>query len=205
MPFVTHNFLEDMALVMCVAALATVLCQWLHQPLVVGYLIAGMVVGPHVPGVYANTERVRLVSDLGVTILVFAIGLEFKFRQLVRLAPTAGLVALIQAASMIWLGYLVGRLMGWTPWERRDPIDFRRRHRGQSVRRGAGGVQSARTGLRRGAVRRRGRDLAAGGADHFGERRCPFASRALNRRGPPEFVYRSGGRDRTDYSSLRGA
>lgn len=117
MSFVTHNFLEDMALVMCVAALATVLCQWLHQPLVVGYLIAGMVVGPHVPGVYANTERVRLVSDLGVTVLVFAIGLEFKFRRLVRLAPTAGLVALIQAASMIWLGYVVGRLMGWTPWE----------------------------------------------------------------------------------------
>ena len=115
--FVTHNFLEDMALVMCVAALATVICQLLHQPLVVGYLIAGMVVGPHVPGVYANTERVQLVADLGVTLLVFSIGLEFKFRRLMRLAPTAGLVALIQVASMISLGYLVGRLMGWTPWE----------------------------------------------------------------------------------------
>jgi CPA2 family monovalent cation:H+ antiporter-2 len=75
-----------------------------------------MVVGPHVPGVYANLERVRLVSDLGVTVLVFAIGLEFNLRRLVRLARTAGLVALIQAAWIIW-GYLVGRLMGWTPWE----------------------------------------------------------------------------------------
>lgn len=117
MLFVANNFLEDMALVLCVAALATVICQLLRQPLAVGYLIAGMVVGPNVPGIYANLERVRLVSDLGVTILVFAIGLEFKFHQLVRLAPTAGLVALIQAASMIGLGYLVGRLMGWTPWE----------------------------------------------------------------------------------------
>jgi hypothetical protein len=116
MPFVTHNFLEDMALV-CVAALATVICQLLRQPLVVGDLIAGMVVGPHVPGVYANLERVRLVSDLGVTVPVFAIGLEFNLRRLVRLARTAGLVALIQAAWMIWLGYRVGRLMGWTPWE----------------------------------------------------------------------------------------
>ncbi|MGO8840737.1 MAG: cation:proton antiporter [Methyloceanibacter sp.] len=115
--FVTHNFLEDMALVMCVAALATVICQLLHQPLVVGYLVAGMVVGPNVPGVYANTERVQLVADLGVTLLVFSIGLEFKFRRLMRLAPTAGLVALIQIASMLSLGYLVGRLMGWTPWE----------------------------------------------------------------------------------------
>jgi CPA2 family monovalent cation:H+ antiporter-2 len=117
MLFVTHNFLEDMALVMCVAALATVLCQLLRQPLVVGYLIAGIVVGPHMPGVYASTERVELVSDLGVILLVFSIGLEFTLRRLMRIAPTAGLVALIQCASMIGLGYLVGRLMGWTPWE----------------------------------------------------------------------------------------
>jgi CPA2 family monovalent cation:H+ antiporter-2 len=50
---VTHNFLEDMALVLCVAALATVICQLLRQPLLLGYLVAGMVVGPSVPGVYA--------------------------------------------------------------------------------------------------------------------------------------------------------
>jgi monovalent cation:H+ antiporter-2, CPA2 family len=109
--------LEDMALVMCVAALAAVICQLLRQPLVVGYLVAGMVVGPYTPGVFANTERVQLLSNLGVTILIFSIGLEFKFRRLLRLAPTAGLVALIQAGSMIWLGYLTARLMGWTPWE----------------------------------------------------------------------------------------
>ena len=102
---------------MCIAALAAVICQFLHQPLVVGYLVAGMVVGPNVPGLYANPERVRLVAELGVTLLVFSIGLEFNFRRLMRLAPTAGLVALIQAAAMIGLGYLVGRLMGWTPWE----------------------------------------------------------------------------------------
>jgi monovalent cation:H+ antiporter-2, CPA2 family len=114
---VTHNFLEDMALVMCVAALATVICQLLRQPLLLGYLVAGMVVGPNVPGVYASTERVHLVKDLGVTVLVFAIGLEFDLRRLIRLAPTAGVVALIQFAVMVGLGYLVGHLMGWTPWE----------------------------------------------------------------------------------------
>jgi CPA2 family monovalent cation:H+ antiporter-2 len=117
MLFVTHNFLEDMALVMCIAALASIICQALRQPLVVGYLVAGMVVGPYVPGVYANLERVRLVSDLGVTVLIFSIGLEFRFHRLLRLAPTAGLVALLQAAAMVSLGYLVARLMGWTAWE----------------------------------------------------------------------------------------
>jgi monovalent cation:H+ antiporter-2, CPA2 family len=84
---------------------------------VVGYLVAGMLVGPNVPPVYANPERVKLVAELGVTLLVFSIGLEFSFRRLMRLAPTSGLVALIQAAAMIGLGYFVGRLMGWTPWE----------------------------------------------------------------------------------------
>jgi CPA2 family monovalent cation:H+ antiporter-2 len=115
--FVAGNFLEDMALVMCCAALAAVICQLLRQPLIVGYLVAGIVVGPYTPGLVASTERIQLVANLGVTILIFSIGLEFRFRQLLRLAPTAGLVALIQALSMIGLGYLTGRLMSWTPWE----------------------------------------------------------------------------------------
>ncbi len=115
--FVAGDFLEDMALVMCFAALAAVICQLLRQPLIVGYLVTGVVVGPYTPGVVASTERIQLVANLGVTILIFSIGLEFRFRQLLRLTPTAGLVALIQALSMIGLGYLTGRLMGWTPWE----------------------------------------------------------------------------------------
>jgi CPA2 family monovalent cation:H+ antiporter-2 len=115
--FVTRNFLEDMALIMFVAALAANLCRWLRQPLMVGYLITGIVVGPNVPGLYANPERIQSLSNLGVILLVFSIGLEFKFRRLIRLAPTAGFVAVIQAVSMILLGYLVARLRGWTPWE----------------------------------------------------------------------------------------
>ncbi len=115
--FVTRNFLEDMALILFVAALAANLCRWLRQPLMVGYLITGIVVGPNVPGLYANPERIQSVSNLGVILLVFSIGLEFKFRRLIRLAPTAGFVAVAQAVSMILLGYLVARLRGWTPWE----------------------------------------------------------------------------------------
>jgi CPA2 family monovalent cation:H+ antiporter-2 len=116
-PFVTQNFLEDMGLTLCVAAVATVICQFLRLPLLVGYLIAGIVVGPFVPGVYASMERVHLVSDLGVTVLVFSIGLDFNFRRLMQLAPTAGLVALLQVVAMVGLGYSVGLLMGWSPWE----------------------------------------------------------------------------------------
>jgi len=89
----------------------------LRLPLLVGHLIAGIVVGPSVPGVYASMERVHLVSDLGVTVLVFSIGLGFNFRRLMQLAPTAGWVALLQVVAMVGLGYSVGLLMGWSPWE----------------------------------------------------------------------------------------
>ena len=113
-----HNFLEDLALVLCVAAVATVLCQLLRQPLVVGYLVAGMVVGPYIPlPVYADPERIQEISELGVILLIFSIGLEFRIRHLVRLAPTAGLITLIQVTTMILLGYTAARFMGWTPME----------------------------------------------------------------------------------------
>jgi CPA2 family monovalent cation:H+ antiporter-2 len=116
-PLTSYNFLEDMALVLCIAAVTTVICQVLRQAPLLGYRVAGMVVGPNVPGVYANTDRIHLIAELGVTVLVFAIGLEFDLRRLIRLAPTAGLVAVIQCAAMVGLGYLVGHLMGWTRWD----------------------------------------------------------------------------------------
>jgi CPA2 family monovalent cation:H+ antiporter-2 len=114
---VTHNFLEDMALVMCVAALGAVICQFLHQPLVVGYLVAGMVVGPNVPGGVRQSRAGPARRGTRCHSARFLDRLGFNFRRLMRLAPTAGLIALIQAAAMIGLGYLAGRLMGWTPWE----------------------------------------------------------------------------------------
>ncbi|HKD65903.1 MAG TPA: cation:proton antiporter [Candidatus Binataceae bacterium] len=115
---VSHNFLEDLTLVMCIAGLATVVFQLLRQPLVVGYLVAGMLVGPHIPlPIYADPERIQEISDLGVILLIFSIGLEFRFRRLAQIAPTAGLVTLIQVGAMIALGYAVARLMGWTPME----------------------------------------------------------------------------------------
>jgi monovalent cation:H+ antiporter-2, CPA2 family len=115
---VSHSFLEDLALVLCVAAFATVLFQIMRQPLVVGYLVAGMVVGPHIPiPIYADPDRIQQVSDLGVILLIFSIGLEFRIRRLAQLAPTAGLVTLMQVTAMFGLGYGAARWMGWTPME----------------------------------------------------------------------------------------
>ncbi|HLH75774.1 MAG TPA: cation:proton antiporter [Candidatus Binataceae bacterium] len=118
MVLVGHNFLEDLALVMCVAAIATVIFQILRQPLVVGYLVAGMIVGPHVAvPVFANVQRIQAVADLGVVLLLFSIGLEFDLRRLLRLAPTCGLITLIQVGLLFVLGYLAAHGLGWSPIE----------------------------------------------------------------------------------------
>jgi monovalent cation:H+ antiporter-2, CPA2 family len=117
-PLTTANFLGDLALVLCVAALTTVIFQALRQPVVVGYLVAGMAVGPHlrVP-LLANYDRIHTLSELGVILLMFALGLEFSVRKLIKLGPTSGFITAIQVSLMIWLGYICGKAMGWTPLE----------------------------------------------------------------------------------------
>jgi len=104
-------------MVLCVAAVTTIIFQKIRQPVVVGYLIAGLIVGPHVPILFADPERIHTLSELGVILLMFALGLEFSVRKLIRLGPTSGFITAVQVGFMIWLGYLCGRALGWTPLE----------------------------------------------------------------------------------------
>ncbi|MGC2442290.1 cation:proton antiporter [Candidatus Binatus sp.] len=116
--FTSHTFLEDLAMVLCVAAVTTIIFQKIRQPVVVGYLIAGMIVGPNVPiPLLADPERIHTLSELGVILLMFALGLEFSVRKLIRLGPTSGFITALQVGFMIWLGYVCGRALGWTPLE----------------------------------------------------------------------------------------
>src|SRR5919109_1933639 len=99
-----YEFLEAIALVLCVAAVTTVVFQRLRQPVVLGYLIAGLIVGPHVPiPLVADSEVVQTLSELGVILLMFSLGLEFSLRKLVQVGPTAGLTAVLQSSIMLWL------------------------------------------------------------------------------------------------------
>ncbi len=102
---------------LCVAAATTVIFQWIRQPVVVGYLIAGVIVGPHTPLVFADPQRIHTLSELGVILLMFALGLEFSVRRLVRVGPTAGFITALQVGLMIWLGYVCGQAMGWSTLE----------------------------------------------------------------------------------------
>ncbi|NMO15561.1 potassium transporter [Pyxidicoccus fallax] len=113
-----HEVLQAIAIVLCVAAVTTVLFQRLRQPVVLGYILAGLVVGPHVPiPLVANPDVVATLSELGVILLMFSLGLEFSLRKLFSVGFTAGLTAVIQCAIMVWLGFVVGRAFGWTSRE----------------------------------------------------------------------------------------
>src|SRR5882724_5870803 len=113
-----HEFLRSLTVVLAVAAITTVVFQRLRQPVVLGYIIAGLIVGPHLPiPLIADPGVVQTLSELGVVLLMFVLGLEFSLSKLIRVAPTAGVTALFQGAVMTWLGFLAGRAFGWTVLE----------------------------------------------------------------------------------------
>jgi CPA2 family monovalent cation:H+ antiporter-2 len=112
------QLLEDLALVLCTAAFTAVLCHRLRQPLILGYLLAGVLVGPHL-SIFPNADEgnVRVLSELGVTLLMFSIGLNFSVRRFVQLMPTAGVLVAVAVPLLFTAGFLVGRTFGWTTME----------------------------------------------------------------------------------------
>jgi CPA2 family monovalent cation:H+ antiporter-2 len=112
----SEAFLRDLAVVLCVAAVTSVLFQRLRLPTVPGYIVAGLVVGPHVPiPLVADVHTVQTLAELGVVLLMFSIGLEFSLRRLARLGPRVGLVVVLEVGLLLTAGFLVGQAFGWSP------------------------------------------------------------------------------------------
>lgn len=113
-----HAFLTSLTIVLAVAAVTTVLCHLLRQPVVLGYLVAGVLVGPAMPvPALVDPAVIQTLSELGVILLMFSLGLEFSLRRLVRGGVGAGLTALLETSLMIWLGFVVARALGWSSRE----------------------------------------------------------------------------------------
>ncbi len=109
------DVLAGLAAVLGVAAVTTVVFQRLRQPVVLGYLLAGLIVGPHVPvPLVADPRVVSTLSELGVVLLMFSLGIEFSLRKLVALGPTAGTTAVVEMSLVLWLGFTAARLLGWS-------------------------------------------------------------------------------------------
>ncbi len=112
------HFLQDLAVILTVAAFTTVACQRLRLPVIVGYIVAGLVTGLANPfRLVGNIEGIRIISELGVILLMYSIGLEFSLRRLVRLVPIVGVTAAVEMGLMVGLGYFAGQLAGWSPLE----------------------------------------------------------------------------------------
>ncbi len=113
-----HAFLVALTTVLGVAAVTTVLFQRLKQPVVLGYILAGFLIGPNFPfPLFADRQVVETLSELGVILLMFSLGLEFSLGKLFKLATTAGLTAVLQSSLMLWLGFVTGQAFGWTTLE----------------------------------------------------------------------------------------
>ncbi len=110
------HFFHDLAVVMLAAGTAGLLFQRLRQPKVVGYILAGLLLGPHTwaSPLISDKQSIRLLADLGVVFLMFSVGLEFNLRRLRKVGPTVGITALMDVAVLFGLGYGLGRALHWT-------------------------------------------------------------------------------------------
>ncbi len=108
--------IQDLAVILGVAAIVTFIFRLIKQPVVLGYIVAGIIVGPYTPPVFSvvDVESVKVWAELGVIFLMFALGLEFSFRRLAKVGISAGLTAIVQIMTMIILGHVTARALGWT-------------------------------------------------------------------------------------------
>lgn len=113
-----HTFTFDVAVVLVVAAVTAMLARAARQPSVLGYLFAGLVVGPYIPiPIFADAHRVESLAEFGVVLVMFAVGLEFRVAKLREVLPTSGLIALLQVGFLFWCGMSLGNALGWTTVE----------------------------------------------------------------------------------------
>ena len=110
------KLIEDLALILIVGAITTLLFRQIKQPLVLGYIIAGLLIGPHLsltPSV-VDTENVETLAEIGVIFLLFSLGLEFSFKKLMRVGGSASITAFVEIIFITVSGFFLGKLMGWS-------------------------------------------------------------------------------------------
>jgi len=111
------DFIQDLAVIMLIAGVVTVLFHRLKQPVVLGYLLAGVIIGPHTPpfGLIHDEHTINILAELGVVFLMFSLGLEFSLRKLSRVGATALIAAVAEIGLMVLIGYQIGLLFDWKP------------------------------------------------------------------------------------------
>ncbi len=108
--------INDLALILMIAGIVTIIFKKLKQPLVLGYIVAGFLVSPHMPytASVVDMENIHLWADIGVMFLLFSLGLDFSFKKILKMgaSPIISTITIIFCMSM--LGVLVGQSFGWS-------------------------------------------------------------------------------------------
>ncbi len=110
------TFLQDLAIVMTVSAVIMIFCRHLNLPVVLGYILAGLLIGPHTPPfpMVKDLKSIHILSELGVIFLLFTIGLEFSLGKLKKVGVVSVIAAVLEIVIMLNIGYFVGRAFGWS-------------------------------------------------------------------------------------------
>ncbi|MEJ0089024.1 MAG: cation:proton antiporter [Limisphaerales bacterium] len=110
------TFLQDLAVVMIVAGVVTIIFHRLKQPVVLGYILAGLIIGPYTPPykLIHDEDTIKTLSEMGIILLMFSLGLEFSLGKLKRVGATAFIAAALEIVLMLGIGYQIGRWFGWS-------------------------------------------------------------------------------------------
>lgn len=110
------SLVQDLAVILIVAGIVTLLFKKLKQPLVLGYIVAGFLVSPHMPllPLVVDKENIQSWADIGVMFLLFSLGLDFSFKKILKMGSAPIIAALTIVFSMMLMGICVGKLFGWS-------------------------------------------------------------------------------------------
>lgn len=106
------TILRDLAIVVIAAGFAALLFERLQLPKILGYVMAGVLIGPYALSWVQNSATTQTLADIGIMFLMFSLGLEFNLRKLRHAGPTAVLIAMLDVVIMMWIGYELGRAFG---------------------------------------------------------------------------------------------
>ncbi|UBM58752.1 cation:proton antiporter [Marinilongibacter aquaticus] len=114
------QLIQDLGLILILAGTTTLLFKQMKQPVVLGYILAGLLVGPHFrlfPTV-TDIQNVQVWAEIGVIVLLFGLGLEFSFKKLMKVGGSASVTALFEISAMVGIGYLIGYALNWPLMDR---------------------------------------------------------------------------------------
>jgi CPA2 family monovalent cation:H+ antiporter-2 len=109
------DLIADLGLILAAAGITTLIFKKIKQPLVLGYILAGVLVGPHLdflPSV-SDSKSINIWGEIGVIFLLFSLGLEFSFKKLVKVGGSASITAIVEVVIMLLIGFVAGKAMGW--------------------------------------------------------------------------------------------